>query len=116
MYDKCQEENVKCYFVSNLYLPMTRTQHDRNNIDDGDVRTYESAAKSFPDRYRPINGVPLENQWWENTPSQFHEFDLYKADVTKLDGESYNHLNLVGNRICGTILYEKLKQVGWNEK
>ena len=54
--------------------------------------------------------IPLENQWSDYTPA--HYTDFHKAD----ESISTNHLDELGNNICSSILYERLKQIGWDKK
>ena len=140
MFDMCQDNNLKCYFISNLYFSDDAFRqifrgdkkdivHDMDKFwkeHENDDKFESSPVVSFIDKFEsppefpsfitfPINGVPEEYQWFENTP--FHTHRKKSKYLISHGGsrESSNHLTLQGNKICGNILYEKLYERGWGE-
>ncbi len=112
IYRICESHDIQPFFIKNLFIT------DENILRQKDrwgrppnffgVDIYESPPRSLS--YDPIPYIPLENQWSDYTPD--HYTDFHGADGSI----STNHLDELGNNICSSILYERLKQIGWDKK
>ena len=115
IYRICETYNIQPFFIKNLFITdeniLRQKDHWGRPTNMAGVDIYEfppKASDSF--RNNPIPYVPMESQWSDYTP--LHYTDFHEAD----EKISTNHLDELGNNICSSILYERLKQIGWNGK
>ena len=115
IYRVCETYDILPFFIKNLFITdnqiLRQKDHWGRPTNMAGVDIYEFPPASA-DKFRnnPIPYIPLKNQWSDYTP--LHYTDFHGAD----EKISTNHLDELGNNICSSILYERLKQIGWDKK
>ena len=107
--------NFQPFFIKNLFITdeniLRQKDHWGRPMNAAGVDIYEFPPKSSDSfRNNPIPYIPMKNQWSDYTPLHYTDFHNAGEEI------STNHLDELGNNICSSILYERLKQIGWNGK
>ncbi len=100
MHYVCKENNIKHFFIKNLYQCVATTE----------LKQYHGESLLGSLNSNPIPLIPLSLQWYKHTPLDWHNDEEYSASDNFVGA---NHLNMSGNKICSTLLFEKLKLLGW---